>query len=90
MTRPTVVFSGVASLIVDAIAGVGDADTTASSLTVLRVGCTRRTTDFTVGALEDIALAQDCCPFGLRARVVPDSSRETTSLGPVLRKIFVF
>ena len=51
-----VALSGVGSLLAVATLGVGEADTTAGSLTVCSVGSTRRTMDFTIGALRVIAL----------------------------------
>ena len=71
-TRPTVVISGVALFLAVAIAGVGEANTTARSLTVEAIDSARRTRDFTVRGLWPIGTAQECCPFGLRAFVLPD------------------
>ena len=59
LTRPTVALIGVGSLLVSATFALGEADTTAGSHTVCSLGSTRRTMDFTIGALRAMALAQE-------------------------------
>ena len=71
LVRPAVLVSGVALLLAVAIAGVGEAKTNARSLTVFGIGSARRTIYFNVGDLGPIETENECCPFGLRALVMP-------------------
>ena len=49
LTRPTVKVSGVALFLTVAIAGVGEDNTNARNLTVVRIELARATIDFTIG-----------------------------------------
>ena len=51
LTRLTAAVSGVALFLKVAIAAVGEANTTARTLTVVGIGSARRTIDFTVKGL---------------------------------------
>ena len=70
LTRPRAALGSVASLLAIAKLGVGEADTIAGSHTVSRAESTRRRTDSPVEASRAIAFLDECCPFGLRDRIL--------------------